>query len=136
MQIKIMNQLLDAWEEQIKLPNPMGASPTAILSNCNLCQALLRPVRQIPATLDAARGTVAANLDRCDGRYDQAPLRRENWSRGSRVGLGSNRVPRRWQQVARKWMRETPGAARARDAGIFRPCPRELALPIALGVPC
>jgi hypothetical protein len=32
MQIKIMDQLMDAWEEQIKLPNPMTASPSAMLS--------------------------------------------------------------------------------------------------------
>lgn len=32
MQIKAMDQLTDAWEEQIKLPNAMTASPSAILS--------------------------------------------------------------------------------------------------------
>ena len=32
MQIKVMDQLTDAWEEQIKLPNPMSASPSAMLS--------------------------------------------------------------------------------------------------------
>ena len=32
MQIKTMDQLMDAWEEQIKLPNPMTASPSAMLS--------------------------------------------------------------------------------------------------------
>jgi ribonuclease D len=32
MQIKVMDQLTDAWEEQIKLPNPMTASPSAMLS--------------------------------------------------------------------------------------------------------
>ena len=30
MQIKTMDQLMDAWEEQIKLPNPMTASPSAM----------------------------------------------------------------------------------------------------------
>jgi ribonuclease D len=32
IQIKTMDQLMDAWEEQIKLPNPMTASPSAMLS--------------------------------------------------------------------------------------------------------
>jgi ribonuclease D len=32
MQVKMMDQLMDAWEEQIKLPNPMTASPSAMLS--------------------------------------------------------------------------------------------------------
>jgi ribonuclease D len=32
MQIKTMDQLTDAWEEQLKLPNPMTASPSAMLS--------------------------------------------------------------------------------------------------------
>ncbi|KRR27262.1 hypothetical protein CQ14_34225 [Bradyrhizobium lablabi] len=32
IQIKTMDQLMDAWEEQIKLPNPMSASPSAMLS--------------------------------------------------------------------------------------------------------
>jgi hypothetical protein len=32
MQIKAMDHMMDAWEEQIKLPNPMTASPSAMLS--------------------------------------------------------------------------------------------------------
>jgi len=32
MQIKTMDQLTDAWEEQLKLPNPMTVSPSAMLS--------------------------------------------------------------------------------------------------------
>jgi len=35
IQIKTMDQLMDAWEEQIKLPNPMSASPSAMLSKLN-----------------------------------------------------------------------------------------------------
>jgi hypothetical protein len=31
-QIKMMDQVMDAWEEQLKLPNPMTASPSAMLS--------------------------------------------------------------------------------------------------------
>jgi hypothetical protein len=32
VQTKAMDQMMDAWEEQIKLPNPMSASPSAMLS--------------------------------------------------------------------------------------------------------
>ncbi len=32
MQIKTMDQVMDAWDEQLKLPNPMTASPSAMLS--------------------------------------------------------------------------------------------------------
>jgi hypothetical protein len=32
MQIRTIDQMMDAWEEQLKLPNPMTASPSAILS--------------------------------------------------------------------------------------------------------
>jgi hypothetical protein len=32
MQIQAMDQMIDAWEEQIKSPNPMTASPSAMFS--------------------------------------------------------------------------------------------------------
>jgi hypothetical protein len=32
-QIKMMDQLTDAWDEQLKLPNPKTASPSRMLSN-------------------------------------------------------------------------------------------------------
>jgi hypothetical protein len=32
LQIKTMDRMMDAWEEQLKLPNPMSASPSAMLS--------------------------------------------------------------------------------------------------------
>jgi hypothetical protein len=32
MQIKTMDHMMDAWEEQLKLPNPMTASPSVMLS--------------------------------------------------------------------------------------------------------
>jgi hypothetical protein len=32
MQIQTMDQMMDAWEEQIKSPNPMTNSPSAMLS--------------------------------------------------------------------------------------------------------
>src|SRR5215813_3630216 len=32
IQIKTMDQLMDVWEEQINSPNPMSASPSAMLS--------------------------------------------------------------------------------------------------------
>jgi len=31
-QIRTMDRIMDAWEEQLKLPNPMNASPSAMLS--------------------------------------------------------------------------------------------------------
>ena len=31
-QIKVMDQVTDVWEEQLKLPNPMKASPSAMVS--------------------------------------------------------------------------------------------------------
>ena len=32
MQVQTMDQMMDAWEGQLKLPNPMTASPSAMLS--------------------------------------------------------------------------------------------------------
>jgi len=32
MQTKTIDHMMDAWEEQLKLPNPMSASPSALLS--------------------------------------------------------------------------------------------------------
>jgi len=32
LQIKTIDQMIDAWEEQLKLPNPMTAPPSAMLS--------------------------------------------------------------------------------------------------------
>jgi hypothetical protein len=32
MQIQTMDQMMDAWEEQLRLPNPTTASPSAMLS--------------------------------------------------------------------------------------------------------
>ena len=32
MQIKTMDHMMDAWEDQLKLPNPMTASPSSMLS--------------------------------------------------------------------------------------------------------
>jgi hypothetical protein len=32
MQIRTMDQMMDAWEEQLKSPNPTAASPSAMLS--------------------------------------------------------------------------------------------------------
>ncbi|MGV7218258.1 hypothetical protein [Bradyrhizobium sp. UFLA05-112] len=32
IQVKTMDQMMDVWEEQLKLPNPMTASPSAMLS--------------------------------------------------------------------------------------------------------
>ena len=35
MQIQMMDHIMDAWEEQIKSPNPMGSFPSAMLSKLN-----------------------------------------------------------------------------------------------------
>src|SRR5262245_25093783 len=35
MQIKTMDHMMDAWEEQLKLPNPRSASPSAMLQKLN-----------------------------------------------------------------------------------------------------
>lgn len=32
IQVKAMDRMIDAWEEQLKLPNPMTASPSVMLS--------------------------------------------------------------------------------------------------------
>jgi hypothetical protein len=32
MQLQMMDQLMDAWEEQLKSPNPMGSFPSAMMS--------------------------------------------------------------------------------------------------------
>jgi len=40
MQIKAMDNMMDAWEEQLKLPNPMTASPSAMLSRLKSMPAL------------------------------------------------------------------------------------------------
>lgn len=31
MQVQMIDQMMDAWEEQVKSPNPMGAFPTAMM---------------------------------------------------------------------------------------------------------
>jgi hypothetical protein len=36
MQIQTMDHMMDAWEEQIKSPNPMTGSPSAMLSKLSL----------------------------------------------------------------------------------------------------
>jgi len=35
LQIQMMDHIMDAWEEQIKSPNPMGSFPSAMLSRLN-----------------------------------------------------------------------------------------------------
>ena len=46
IQVKTMDQMMDAWEEQLKLPNPMTASPSDMLSKLNSLPGL-------PTTLSA-----------------------------------------------------------------------------------
>ena len=49
MQIKTMDQLTDAWEEQIKLPNPMTASPSTMLSKLKSLPGVDSSRRRIPS---------------------------------------------------------------------------------------
>jgi hypothetical protein len=49
MQIKTMDRMMDAWEEQIKLPNAMTASPSTMLSKLNSAPGLT-PAAGWPST--------------------------------------------------------------------------------------
>jgi hypothetical protein len=78
MQIQMMDQMMDAWEEQIKSPSPMTV-PSAMLSKLKslpsispagswpnvdtLPMAAMNPV----PVLDAIRRTMAESLGRRDG---------------------------------------------------------------------
>jgi len=54
IQIKTMDQLMDAWEEQIKLPNPMTASPSAMLSK----------LKSLPGLASAGSGPSAEDFQK------------------------------------------------------------------------
>jgi hypothetical protein len=43
LQVKTMDQMMDAWEEQIKLPAPMTASPSAMMSKLNRLPGISSP---------------------------------------------------------------------------------------------
>jgi hypothetical protein len=75
--IQAMDQIMDAWEEQLKSPNPTAAPPSAMLSNLKTPQ--LQPSRHLAKrrafpkggdeslrVLDAIRGAVAKSLGRHD----------------------------------------------------------------------
>jgi hypothetical protein len=40
LQVKTMDQMMDAWEQQLKLPNPMTASPSVMLSKLSTLPGL------------------------------------------------------------------------------------------------
>jgi hypothetical protein len=74
MQIQTMDHMMDAWEEQIKSPNPMTGSPSAMLSKLDSLPGV-SPVGSWPsanalagdephAVLDAIRGAVAEGMRR------------------------------------------------------------------------
>jgi hypothetical protein len=83
MQIQTMDHMMDAWEEQIKSPNLMTGSPSAMLSKLkslpNVSPAGSWPnVGAFPngggeplAVLDAIRGAVAESVYRRDGVLGQ-----------------------------------------------------------------
>ena len=66
MQIQTMDQVMDAWEEQIRSPNPMAGS-SAMMSKLKSLPGL-GPAGSWPNAGDAA---VAESLDRCDGVLGQ-----------------------------------------------------------------
>ena len=104
IQIKTMDQPMDAWEEQIKLPNPMTASPSAMLSKLKSLPGLAsagsgpsaedfqKAATNPFTTLDATCGTVAANMGRYHGSLGQAPL--------SFPGHSCLRAPTRYMPLA------------------------------------
>jgi len=78
LQIQMMDHIMDAWEEQIKSPNPMGSFPSAIFE----AELTTRPWpgrKRLPrnrggepfSVLDTNRGTVAESLHGRHGVLDQ-----------------------------------------------------------------
>ena len=59
MQIKTIDHLIDAWEEQVKLPNPMTTSPSAMLSKLNTLPGFA-PIGSWPGAA-ASQGVAAMN---------------------------------------------------------------------------
>ena len=59
MQIKTIDHLVDAWEEQVKLPNPMTASPSAMLSKLKTLPGFA-PIGSWPGAA-ASQGLAAMN---------------------------------------------------------------------------
>jgi hypothetical protein len=55
LQIQAMDQIMDAWEEQIKTPNPMTASPAAMLSKLKFWPGF-GPARSSPSADVAQAG--------------------------------------------------------------------------------
>jgi hypothetical protein len=72
IQIKTMDQLMDAWEEQIKLPNPMTASPSAMLSK----------LKSLPGLASAGSGPSAEDFRKAATNPLQLWMRlAEQWQR-------------------------------------------------------
>jgi len=59
MQIKTIDHMIDAWEEQVKLPNPMTASPFAMLSKIKTLPGFA-PIGGWPGAA-ASQGVAAMN---------------------------------------------------------------------------
>jgi hypothetical protein len=55
MQTQMMDQMMDAWEEQIKAPNPMTSGPSAMLSRLNSLSSF--------GPSAGGRGTAASSID-------------------------------------------------------------------------
>jgi hypothetical protein len=59
MQIKTIDHMIDAWEEQVKLPNPMTTSPSAMLSKLKTLPGFA-PIGSWPGAA-ASQGMAAMN---------------------------------------------------------------------------
>ena len=84
IQIKTMDQLMDAWEEQIKLPNPMTASPLAMLSK----------LKSVPGFTSTGSGLSAEEFHKAATNPMQLWMQlAEQWQRtwADTMGLGGKR---------------------------------------------
>src|SRR6516162_7146777 len=82
MQIQMMDQMMDAWEEQIKSPNPIPVPRWQCCRSQSPCPASARPAlgrtrtpgkwRRYHAVLDTTRRAVAESLGRRDGVLGQS----------------------------------------------------------------
>src|SRR5215510_15402848 len=84
MQIQMMDQLLDAWEEQIKSPNPMTA-PSAMLSK-------LKSLPGVPAgTWPNADAFAGAAINPMQFWAQFAEQWQKAWADAMGVGVGGQR---------------------------------------------
>jgi hypothetical protein len=107
MQIKTMDQLTDAWEEQIKLPNPMTASPSTMLSK----------LKSLPG-VDSSRRRIPSNYG-CNSLSNGSGHGETRWVAGrSAIEPLMNEKP--WRAVLRVFhcLIESEGIERSRYRGV------------------